>query len=103
MFVHTFQFSLLSFITFKRCILSFNDVEIGRILFNIFSHFSISSVGSYDETLYVKEWFVFPRNPLNEPKKVAPKPLNLPGAINIFSNLKMSMIDRLLFFSNSPV
>ncbi|XP_017320252.1 constitutive coactivator of peroxisome proliferator-activated receptor gamma isoform X1 [Ictalurus punctatus] len=40
--------------------------------------YSIVLPRSYGEILFVKEWFVFPRNPLKEPKKVAPKPLNLP-------------------------
>ncbi|KAL7877477.1 hypothetical protein SRHO_G00041200 [Serrasalmus rhombeus] len=33
---------------------------------------------SYDHTFTVKEWFVFPGNPLKEPIKVAPRLLNLP-------------------------
>ncbi|XP_053088787.1 constitutive coactivator of peroxisome proliferator-activated receptor gamma isoform X3 [Pangasianodon hypophthalmus] len=40
--------------------------------------YSILLPRSYGETLSVKEWFVFPRNPLEEPKIVAPTPLNLP-------------------------
>ncbi|XP_026858341.2 constitutive coactivator of peroxisome proliferator-activated receptor gamma isoform X1 [Electrophorus electricus] len=34
---------------------------------------------SCGHTLSVKEWFVFPGNPLNEPNKVTPKAPNLPG------------------------
>ncbi|XP_072533758.1 constitutive coactivator of peroxisome proliferator-activated receptor gamma isoform X2 [Salminus brasiliensis] len=34
--------------------------------------------GSHNHTLSVKEWFVFPGNPLKEPNKVVPKALNLP-------------------------
>ncbi|XP_060781519.1 constitutive coactivator of peroxisome proliferator-activated receptor gamma isoform X2 [Neoarius graeffei] len=41
--------------------------------------YSILLPSSPSETLSVKEWFVFPRNPLKEPKQVVPKPLNLPG------------------------
>ncbi|KAM9476419.1 constitutive coactivator of peroxisome proliferator-activated receptor gamma isoform 1-T2 [Clarias gariepinus] len=43
--------------------------------------YSILLPSSYGETLSVKEWFVFPRNPLKEPKNVTPKPLNLPEGI----------------------
>ncbi|XP_062852009.1 constitutive coactivator of peroxisome proliferator-activated receptor gamma [Trichomycterus rosablanca] len=40
--------------------------------------YSILLPGSFEETLSVKEWFVFPGNPLKEPNKVSPTPLNLP-------------------------
>ncbi|XP_027006093.1 constitutive coactivator of peroxisome proliferator-activated receptor gamma isoform X3 [Tachysurus fulvidraco] len=40
--------------------------------------YSILMPSSYGETLSVQEWFVFPGNPLKEPKKVFPKALNLP-------------------------
>ncbi|KAK3573714.1 hypothetical protein QTP86_032076 [Hemibagrus guttatus] len=40
--------------------------------------YSILLPSSYGETVSVQEWFVFPGNPLKEPKKVSPRPLNLP-------------------------